>query len=81
MTARLRGLIEMPVGNGHGGGGAQGLPESNVLEMRLAGGSRVLVRPSGVEPKIKAYAFARGAAEEARELLDVLSADVRDVLN
>lgn len=60
MTARLRGLIEMPVGNGLGGGGAQGLPESNVLEMRLAGGSRVLVRPSGVEPKIKAYAFARG---------------------
>lgn len=60
MTARLRGFIETPVGNGLDGGGTQRLPESNVLEMRLAGGSRVLVRPSGTEPKVKAYVFAKG---------------------
>jgi len=31
------------------------LPTSNVLEFVLAGGDRVLVRPSGTEPKIKFY--------------------------
>lgn len=32
-----------------------GLPASNVLRYRLADGSRILVRPSGTEPKIKFY--------------------------
>jgi phosphomannomutase len=36
-------------------GGFQGLPPSNVLGFELEGGGRILVRPSGTEPKIKFY--------------------------
>ena len=32
-----------------------GLPPSDVLRFALAGGGRVVIRPSGTEPKIKAY--------------------------
>ena len=35
--------------------GVGALPRSNVLAYELAGGSRVTVRPSGTEPKIKFY--------------------------
>lgn len=38
-----------------------GLPRSNVLQLDLAGGCRVLLRPSGTEPKLKAYVTAKGA--------------------
>jgi phosphomannomutase len=34
---------------------ATGLPASDVLRYRLASGDRVIIRPSGTEPKIKAY--------------------------
>ena len=36
------------------------LPKSNVLEYRLANGDKVIVRPSGTEPKLKAYLSAKG---------------------
>jgi phosphomannomutase len=35
--------------------GLDGLPRSNVLGFALEGGGRILVRPSGTEPKIKFY--------------------------
>ncbi|MBQ8952671.1 MAG: phospho-sugar mutase [Clostridia bacterium] len=35
--------------------GLDGLPASDVLKYRLAGGSSLVVRPSGTEPKLKAY--------------------------
>ena len=46
-----------------------GLPKANVLEYRLAGGEKFIVRPSGTEPKIKTYlsALASSAAEAERE--------------
>lgn len=37
-----------------------GLPDSNVLEYRTDNGCRVIVRPSGTEPKMKAYLSASG---------------------
>lgn len=41
-----------------------GLPSSNVLQFFLEDGSRVSVRPSGTEPKIKFYFSLRSAAAD-----------------
>jgi hypothetical protein len=37
------------------------LKGSNVLRYRLADGTELVVRPSGTEPKLKAYLFSHGA--------------------
>ncbi len=42
-----------------------GLPKADVLEYRLAGGHKFMVRPSGTEPKIKVYLSAVGDSEAA----------------
>lgn len=58
-------------------GGYLGLPDANVVEFDLAGGNKVIVRPSGTEPKIKIYLFARGETlDEAHEIIDALANDV-----
>ena len=41
--------------------GAIDLPKSNVLEYRLENGCKLIVRPSGTEPKIKIYLSGKGA--------------------
>lgn len=41
--------------------GAIDLPKSNVLEYRLEDGCKLIVRPSGTEPKIKIYLSGKGA--------------------
>lgn len=43
------------------------LPKSNVLEYRLDNGSKVIVRPSGTEPKIKIYLSGKGVDKTASQ--------------
>ena len=50
--------------------GVGGLPPANVVELDLEGGNKVIFRPSGTEPKVKAYLFAqRPTRPEAEALL------------
>ena len=52
------------------------LPKSNVLAYKVTGGNGVIVRPSGTEPKIKAYITAIGNSKDtANEIADKLIAD------
>ena len=48
--------------------GAGGLPKSDVLVFRLAGGHRVIMRPSGTEPKLKSYYEVRVAVATTESL-------------
>ncbi len=43
------------------------LPKSNVLSFALEGNNGLIIRPSGTEPKIKAYVTATGADRTAAE--------------
>ena len=55
-----------------------GLPKSDVLEFFLSGDEKFVVRPSGTEPKLKAYLFARGDSQAAAEKeLDRIETAVR----
>ena len=47
-----------------------GLPKADVLEYRLAGGHKFMVRPSGTEPKIKVYLSAVGDSEAAADAVN-----------
>ena len=62
--------------------GVNGLPRADVLEFRLAGGAKAIVRPSGTEPKMKLYLFARGADKPAAQrALDALFEGMKHYLN
>lgn len=57
------------------------LPKANVVEFRLAGGGKLIVRPSGTEPKIKAYMFAKAPDQAgASAMLDALEQAARKIL-
>ena len=57
--------------------GFRGFPPSDILRIWLDGGARVIVRPSGTEPKLKVYIDASsstGTAAERRASADALVA-------
>jgi phosphoglucomutase len=59
------------------------LPKSNVLQFFLADGSKISVRPSGTEPKIKFYIGAKqdlSSASEFKNVDDSLENKIKDVV-
>ncbi|MFG6279340.1 phospho-sugar mutase [Microbacterium sp. 5K110] len=61
--------------------GVDGLPPGDVLRIWLEDGSRLIVRPSGTEPKLKLYLDVRGSsAKKARRRLDALRAGAEALL-
>lgn len=58
------------------------LPKSNVLYFELDGGARFILRPSGTEPKLKAYITASGKTDaEATEKFERLKKAVTDLVD
>lgn len=60
------------------------LPSSNVLQFLTKDGSKVSVRPSGTEPKIKFYIGAKGnlcCAEKYREIEAQLAEKIKGICN
>ncbi|WP_298580688.1 phospho-sugar mutase [uncultured Olegusella sp.] len=60
----------------------QTLPKANVIEYCLEDENKVIFRPSGTEPKVKAYLFAKGATRaEAEEVEAKLRAACEKILS
>ena len=59
-----------------------GLPKSNMLYYELEGGSAVIIRPSGTEPKIKAYILARAESnDDANAIIENCTNDCKALLS
>lgn len=57
------------------------LPKSDVLAFNLENGASVIIRPSGTEPKIKAYYTTIGDTQEAAaKLRDTIADDFKSIL-
>lgn len=62
--------------------GTGDLPPGDVLRLSLKGGGRLIVRPSGTEPKLKLYLDVRGdSADAARTRLAALADGARALLD
>jgi len=59
-----------------------GLPPTDGLRIWLAGGIRVIVRPSGTEAKLKCYIeVITTTSEESQELLDQIRQPLKELLS
>jgi phosphomannomutase len=59
-----------------------GLPPTDGLRIWLAGGIRVIVRPSGTEPKMKCYVeVVTTTSEESQKLLDDIRQPLKEFLS
>ncbi|MCS5508081.1 phospho-sugar mutase [Curtobacterium flaccumfaciens pv. flaccumfaciens] len=62
--------------------GVAGFPPSDILRYDLSGDARVIVRPSGTEPKVKVYLdTVADTPAEAQRLVDALAAAVRPLVS
>ncbi len=59
--------------------GADGLPPSDVLVFKLAGGRRVIMRPSGTEPKLKSYYEVRVEVTPGESIADARQRGLADL--
>ena len=73
---------EMPRVSGLQKEAPQTLPPANVIEFRLEDDNKVIFRPSGTEPKVKAYLFSKGATRADSEAVrDKLQAAAEAILS
>ena len=73
---------EMPRVSGLQKEAPQTLPPANVIEFRLEDDNKVIFRPSGTEPKVKAYLFSKGATRADSEAVrDKLQAAAEEILS
>ena len=73
---------EMPRVSGLQKEAPQVLPPANVIEFRLEDDNKVIFRPSGTEPKVKAYLFSKGATREESEAVRAkLEAASKEILS
>ena len=57
------------------------LPKADIMEFVFEDESKVIVRPSGTEPKIKIYLFARGEdGDKARQIIEENEAKMRAIM-
>ena len=62
--------------------GSNGLPPTDGLRFDLEDGSRVIIRPSGTEPKLKCYLQVVGqSSSEAKTKLESLTQSARELLS
>lgn len=58
------------------------LPVSNILEYNLGEGRKIIVRPSGTEPLLKVYLFAKGDnMAKATKQIDALEESITRIIN
>ena len=73
---------EMPRVSGLQKEAPQTLPPANVIEFRLEDDNKVIFRPSGTEPKVKAYLFSKGVTRADSEAVrDKLQAAAEAILS
>lgn len=61
--------------------GLDGLPKSDVIKYMLSSGSSVVIRPSGTEPKLKAYiSIISDKKETAMDIEARICKDIENII-